>query len=273
MPSSFFTQKVAVITGAAAGLGRALAIELYSRGCHLALIDIDLPNLETLKAELLNPAQTVTIHQADVSHEADIISAVSEISLHHGHVDILINNAAISISQNFTHINMADFMHLMDVNFWGTVCCTRHILPLLPTNKGASIVNIISQFAHLGFPGKSAYASSKAAIAAFSNTLCTELATSGIHVTQVIPPAMNTDLVLSGPHISPEKQAKELAFLQKHGMPLPVVARKIANGLTHRRQRIVISPMLFWSDLALRLFPSLIHKLLAKTKSRFPFVE
>src|SRR5882757_5972442 len=113
--------KVAVITGAANGLGKALAAELSKQGCHLALLDIDGKGLEELKETMYNHHQKISIHTVDISREQQIIVARAEILQEHKRVDILVNNAGVSISQPFDQLSLADFQWLFDTNFWGTV--------------------------------------------------------------------------------------------------------------------------------------------------------
>ncbi len=125
---TFLKNKVAIITGSANGLGKALAKEFFKQGCHLALIDIDVKGLESLKAELKNTIQKISIHVADISQEQQVIAARQEIIDTHQKVDIVINNAGISISQPFQQVDLEEYKHLIDVNFWGTVYCSKYFL-------------------------------------------------------------------------------------------------------------------------------------------------
>ena len=144
--------KVAVVTGSAGGLGQALARELHRRGCHLALLDIDYQGLVALKDALETGERRITIHPTDVAREQDVLSARADILALHGRVDILINNAGISISRAFGRMSLPDYKRLFDVNFWGTVYCTRHFLPELQQQPDGHLVNIVSDFALMGFP-------------------------------------------------------------------------------------------------------------------------
>lgn len=267
-----FTSKVAVITGAANGLGKALAKELDSQGCHLALIDIDFNGLRQLKDELQNSAQQITLHKADISSEQDVITARQQVISHHGRIDILINNAGISISQPFDQIDLADYKGLFGVNFWGTIYCTKHFLQDLKEQRDSRLINVISHFALMGFPGKTAYGSSKSAVLGFTNSLKTELEGTNVKVCLVIPPPLDTGLVRSGKHINDIKKQNETKFLEKNGMPLNLAARLIARGIGKGKYRIVIGKMMFFIDLVSRLLPTALHNLISKKKSRFDFV-
>jgi short-subunit dehydrogenase len=264
--------KVAIITGSANGLGKALAIELYKQGCHLALIDIDFIGLQKLKAGLQKENQTITIYKTDISKEEEVIAVRQKIMDEHGHIDILINNAAISISQPFDMIDLTDYKRLMDVNFWGTVYCSKYFLDDLKQREDSRLVNIISDFALMGFPGKTTYASSKSAVMGFTNCLKTELKGTGIQVCLVIPPPIDTNIVSSGKHIDEVKRQNEINFLKRNGMPIDKAAQKIVSKIMNGKYRIVIGAMMFWIDVASRLFPTTVHSLIGKNKKRFDFI-
>jgi short-subunit dehydrogenase len=264
--------KIAVITGSANGLGRALAIELYKKGCHLALLDIDFTGLEKLKNNLQNGSQKITIHQTDISKEQEVIAAGKQIIDEHGHIDILINNAAISISQLFEQVDLTDYKRLIDVNFWGTVYCSKYFLNDLKQREDSRLVNIISDFALIGFPGKTTYASSKSAVMGFTNCLKTELADTSVKVCLVIPPPLDTGIVITGKHINETKKQNEANFLKKNGMPLDKAARKIISKVKKGKYRIVIGPMMFWIDIASRFFPTTVLNFIIRNKKRFDFI-
>lgn len=263
--------KVVVITGAANGLGRALAIEFFSQGSLLVLMDIDMAGLERIKQELDNREQKISIHQVDVSNEQEVIAARMDILSRHPQIDILVNNAGVSISQYFMDIGQEDFKRILDINFWGTLYCTRHFLPDM-VRGGSRIVNIISGFALMGFPGKTAYGASKSAIMGFSNALNTELVGSGVKVCLVIPPPLDTGLVKNGKHIDALKREQEVMFLKEKGQPLERTASRIVRGIRRGKERIVIGTMMFWTDLASRLFPTVLHRAIGKRKGRFDFL-
>jgi short-subunit dehydrogenase len=264
--------KVAVITGSANGLGKALAIELYKQGCHLALLDIDFAGLQKLKNDLQNENKKITIHLADISKEEEVIAARQQITNEHGHVDMLINNAAISISQLFEQVDLDDYKRLIDVNFWGTVYCSKYFLGDLKQREDSRLVNIISDFALMGFPGKTTYASSKSAVMGFTNCLKTELGGTTVKACLVIPPPLDTGIVINGKHIDESKKQNEATFLKKNGMPLDKAAKKIISRVKKGKYRIVIGSMMFWIDIASRFFPTTVLNFIVRNKKRFDFV-
>ena len=263
--------KVVVITGAANGLGKALAIEFFRQGSQLVLLDVDMAGLERIKQELDSSGKKISIYEVDVSNEQEVIAARLDILGKHPRIDILVNNAGVSISQYFRDIDPEDFRRIFDINFWGTVYCTRHFLPEM-AGDGSRIVNIISGFALMGFPGKTAYGASKSAIMGFSNALKTELADSGVKVCLVVPPPLDTGLVKNGKHIDALKREKEVMFLKEKGQPIERTAKLIVEGVRHGKERIVVGRMMFWTDVASRLFPTLLHRAIGKRKDRFDFL-
>lgn len=260
--------QTAVITGAGNGLGRALAVEFARQGFHLALMDIDEDALKQTERQLASCPQRVTTHCTDIAQDTAIADARSEILLRHAGIDLLINNAGVSVSRPFEQTTDDEFRWLFDINFWGTLRCTRHFLPDLIKSNGR-LANIISSFAWIGFPGKSAYAASKGAIAGLTNTLRTEY--SGIRVSLVIPPPLHTGLVRNGLHTDERKRAAEENFLARNGMSPEKAASVIARGILAGRYRIVVGNRTKLSDLAARLFPSMTHRLIARMKHRFDF--
>ena len=265
----FFPRKTVLITGAASGLGRALAVECHKQGAHLALLDIDFEGLQQLKSALQNDSQRISIHRADVSEEVEIADTRKAVLEEHGGLDVLINNAGISISLPFEQMELADYRRLFEINFWGTVYCTKHFLPDLKQKPKSHLVNITSDFALLGFPGKTAYGSSKSAIMGFTNALHTELAGSSVRASLVIPPPLDTGLVIRGKHIDGQKQRLEAEFLRKHGMPLDKAAKRIVRQLKRGKYRIVIGSLMFWIDRLSRVFPTAVHRAIGRVKINF----
>jgi short-subunit dehydrogenase len=264
--------KTVVITGAASGLGKALAYEFFRLGYHLALIDIDAPGLIVLQNQLKSKDHVVTVHPFNVSKEEDILAARNEIRNTHRHINIFINNAGVSISQYFDQLDLNHFHELFNINFWGTVYCTKYFLPDLKKEKDSRLVNVCSDFALMGFPGKTAYASSKSAMMGFTNSLKTELADSSVKVCLVIPPPLDTGLVMNGKHINDNKRNLESLFLKKNGMRIDKAAKRIARKIQKGRFRIVVGGMMYLIDSMSRLFPTLLHWSIGKVKHKFNFI-
>ena len=252
-----YKDRVAVITGAANGLGRALAGELAARGCHLALVDIDSSGLAKTKEELARPGIVLTQHLADVASQQDVERVAIEIASAHGTLDLLINNAAVSASASFSNTSATDFERIIQVNFFGVVHGCRVFLPRLRERAEGHILNISSCFAWLGYPRKTGYASSKAAVRAYSESLRSEVASHGVGVTVLYPGPLNTSIVRSGISDSAERREREEKFLVTRGLSPERVARLSLNRLLANPSRIVIGLDYRLLDLLSRLSPRL----------------
>ena len=134
--------KVAVVTGAASGIGRALSCALGRRGCHLALADMNEAGLAETAALAKGGGLRITCHRLDVADRAAVAAFPETVSVAHPGVDILVNNAGVALGGSFEQTDEADFEWLFEINFWGVVRMTRAFLPLLNASAGAQIVNI-----------------------------------------------------------------------------------------------------------------------------------
>ena len=177
-------EKIVVITGASSGIGQALAREYASRGYRLSLAARRIEKLEALKAEFSQ--NEILCIQTDVSSEEDCKNLIEKTVERFGGIDILINNAGISMRALFEDMDLEVMKRLMDVNFYGTVYCTKFALPYLLESKG-SLVGVISIAGHVGLPARSAYSASKFAIRGFLDTIRIENLYKGLHVLVAAP--------------------------------------------------------------------------------------
>jgi len=192
----------AAITGAASGIGRALAIELAQRGSDLALADRDEAGLKSLAAEIgqgNDKARKVSVHRVDVSEPDDIAQFASQAIAAHPALNIVINNAGVALMGTFEEIDQAQMDWLFDINFWGVVHGTRAFLPHLKTRPEAHIINISSIFGIIAPPGQSAYAAAKFAVRGFSESVRHELAAAGspVKLSVVHPGGVATSIARS----------------------------------------------------------------------------
>jgi short-subunit dehydrogenase len=176
--------KVVIITGASSGIGRALAKEFASQGAKLALGARRMNLLEDLRDELAG--NEVLIVKTDVSIESDCKNLIDRTYQKYGRIDILINNAGISMRALFEDVDLKVIRHLMEVNFFGTVYCTKYALPHLLESRG-SLVGVISIAGYVGLPGRTGYSASKFAIRGFLNTIRIENLKRGLHVLVAAP--------------------------------------------------------------------------------------
>src|SRR6185312_12043370 len=179
--------KVVVITGASSGIGKALAIEFARRGANLVVAARQYVALCELTESLIKEygIQAVAV-QCDVSVEDDCALLIKQSVLTFGKIDVLINNAGISMRALFIDVDVNVMKTVMDVNFWGTVYCTKHALPHILGTKG-SIVGVSSIAGYKGLPGRAGYSASKFAMNGFLDVLRIENLKTGVHVMTACP--------------------------------------------------------------------------------------
>lgn len=254
-----FEGRTAVVTGAAGGIGRALAAGLAARGCHLALADIDAAGLAETAAGLAGDARRVTTRRLDVADREDVKTFAREVQLRHGGAALLFNNAGIAVGGTFERIAEADFDRVLAVNFDGVVAMSRAFLPQLLAADQAQLVNISSIFGVIAPPGQTAYCASKFAVRGFSNALRHELMHTRVGVTTVHPGGVATNIAASAKppaDASPEEIAQAAARAAKAlVMPPATAAEIILRGVARRRPRVLVGRDAHVLALLERLFP------------------
>ena len=179
-----FKDKVVIITGGTDGIGRALVEEFLKRGAKVSTCSRTQTKLDLLALE--NAGQSLFIQKADVSNEMECKHFIEETIHFFGKIDILVNNAGISMRALFKDTELDTLRRVMDINFWGTVYCTKFALDSIMANKG-SIVGVSSIAGYRGLPGRSGYSASKFAVNGWLEALRTELLHSGTNVLWVCP--------------------------------------------------------------------------------------
>jgi short-subunit dehydrogenase len=262
----------AAITGAASGIGRALALELAARGCDLALADRDEAGLQAVAAEIAKAApQKVSIHRVDVSEPAEIAGfAQAAISAHPG-LNIVINNAGVALLGRFEEIDQAQMDWLMNINFWGVVHGTRAFLPHLAQQREAHIVNLSSIFGIIAPPGQTAYAAAKFAVRGFSESLRHELQMAGspVRLSVVHPGGIATNIARnsrSGAGIADNaRRADSIERFDNAARTTPAAAAlRIIKGIENNQPRILIGADAVVPDLLQRLRPATYWKWLRR---------
>ena len=262
----------AVVTGAASGIGRALAGALARRRCHLALVDINEAGLESTARLVASPGLRITCHQLDVSDAAAVTGFPRVVLAEHPGVDLLFNNAGVAIWGTFEQISDADFEWLFGINFRGLVRMTRAFLPLLKASDDARLVNTSSVFGLMGPPGQAAYAASKFAVRGFSEVLRNELRDTRVGVTVVHPGGIATSIAESArvsAGISSEQLESDRANSRKMlTMPPEKAGETIIRGVERRKARVLIGTDALVMDILARLAPvsgwRLLERLLPK---------
>jgi NAD(P)-dependent dehydrogenase (short-subunit alcohol dehydrogenase family) len=248
--------RTAVVTGAASGIGRGIAVSLARRGCNLALADLNDAGLsetarlaEAARARSTNASAPtsglrITQHHLDVSDRRAAAAFPQAVLAGHPGVDILVNNAGVALGGTFETVSEEDFEWLFEINFWGVVRMTRAFLPLLRKSEDARLVNISSVFGLISPPGQTAYSAAKFAVRGFSNALRHELADSHVGVTVVHPGGVATSIADSArvpKGMTPEEIAQRRAIAKKAlRMPPEEAGEIIVNGIERRSPRVLV---------------------------------
>lgn len=251
--------RVALVTGAASGIGRALTIELAAHGCHLALVDRDGAGLcETIECLHVFNVST-SLHKMDVSERDAIFVLPRRVVERHGRLDILVNNAGVAVNGHFEEVSEIDFDWLFDINFNAVVRLTRACLPYLKESDDASLVNMSSLFGLIAPSGQAAYCASKFAVRGFSMALAHELAGSSVGVTVAHPGGVATAIARNARlplDASPARLAEQAAKADKFlKLPPERAAQSIVHAIIHRKKRVLVGSDAHILALLERLLP------------------
>ncbi|HYD96856.1 MAG TPA: SDR family oxidoreductase [Noviherbaspirillum sp.] len=236
--------RVAVVTGAGSGIGRATSIALARRGCHLALADINQAGLRQTAQDAQAFGVRVTCHTLDVASRDMVRALPAEVNAAHGRVDILVNNAGVALGGTFEQVSEEDFDWLMEINFHGVVRMTRAFLPYLHAGDDSRIVNVSSLYGLISPAGQCAYSASKFAVRGFSNALRHELEGSCVGVTVVHPGGVATSIarnarVPAGVDEGEIQRGRVLAEKLLR-MPPEQAGEIIVRGIEQRKTRILV---------------------------------
>jgi short-subunit dehydrogenase len=236
--------RVAVLTGAASGIGRATALALARRGCALALADRDGEGLASSADDCERLGVRTSRHAFDVADRDEVAALPDTVRAAHGRVDLLVNNAGVALGGTFEQVSAADFDWLFEINFHAVVRMTRAFLPLLRASDDARIVNVSSVYGLISPPGQAAYSASKFAVRGFSNALRHELAGTRVGVSVVHPGGIATAIARNArvaASATPE-QIEEGRLRAQRMLRLPPerAAEIIVRGIEARRARILV---------------------------------
>lgn len=253
----------AVITGAASGIGRAMALELAARGCDVALADMDETGLKSVAADIQRAHQRkVSVHRVDVAQPPQIEELAKAAIAAHPGLNIVMNNAGVALFGQFHEIDQAQLEWLMNINFWGVVHGTRAFLPHLQLQREAHIVNVSSIFGIVAPPGQTAYSAAKFAVRGFSEALRHELQTnnSPVHLSVVHPGGVATNIVNSSrvgvTMTDNQRRADAIDRFNRVPKKTPQeAAQRIIRGIEKNEPRILIGPDARRMDLLQRLKP------------------
>ncbi|WP_300425788.1 SDR family oxidoreductase [uncultured Thalassolituus sp.] len=255
-----FANKVVVVTGAASGIGRALAQQLSMQGAHLALSDVNLDGLEETRT-MLRGSGKVTTQQLNVADREAWEAYAEQVVADHGQVDMIINNAGVALSETVERMSYEDMEWIVNINFWGVVYGTKSFLPHLKERPEAAIINVSSIFGIIALPTQAAYNATKFAVRGFTESLRQELKNTNVFVSTVHPGGIKTNIVrngrmktsMTGDNQTLEQQAKHF---EKIARTTPAqAADTILSGVKDGKRRILIGSDARLMDRIQRLFP------------------
>lgn len=260
--------KLVIVTGASSGIGKACAIEFAKRGANIVLAARSEEKLKEVASEVEKTGVQVLAVATDVSREEDCKNLVQETLEKFGKIDVLVNNAGISMRASFADLDVEVLKKVMDVNFWGTVYCTRYAISSILENQG-SVVGVSSIAGYKGLPGRTGYSSSKFAMHGFLEALRIENIKKRLHVLIACPGftasnIRNTALAADG-----SSQGETPRDEQKMMQP-EEVAKYIVDAVDNRKDRLTLTFNGKLTVLLNKFFPKLVDKLVYNHMSKEP---
>ena len=266
--------KVIIITGASSGIGKALAYELADRGANLVLGARQYVTLCEVTQDIEKRFQTKAVAvQCDVSVEDDCAFLTKQALLTFGKIDVLVNNAGISMRALFIDLDLKVLKTLMDVNFWGTVYCTKYALPEISKTQG-SIVGVSSIAGYKGLPGRTGYSASKFAMNGFLDALRIENLKTGVHVMTACPGFTASNIRNTALNQSAQQQG-ESSLNEEKMMTAEEVAKLIADGIENRTRTLIMTGQGKLTVTLSKVFPAWLDKLVYNvfTKEKDPLLK
>ncbi|WP_245820930.1 SDR family NAD(P)-dependent oxidoreductase [Geodermatophilus pulveris] len=272
--------KVAVVTGAASGIGRALALELARRGARLALSDVDEPGLGETAGRARSLGAQVHTARLDVSDRAAVEAYAAAVAEHSGVVHQVYNNAGVAGGGTVLETDWAEYDRVLSVNLFGVIHGTKAFLPHLVASGDGHVVNVSSLNGIMGQGRMTAYCTSKFAVRGFTESLRAELLAAGhpVRVTVVHPGGVRTNIATaaleharaSGREVTADEEARTRTYTEKLlRMPPERAARTVVDGVEAGRPRILVGTDARVVDLLVRLAPRLYPVLAARAERRF----
>lgn len=265
-----FGGRVVAVTGAASGIGRALAVDLARRGAHLAISDIDDDGLAETVTLCHGSGTKVTSAHVDVADRDAVFSWADDVIAEHDRVNMIVNNAGVAVGATVERSSFDDIEWLMGINFWGVVNGTKAFLPHLKASGDGHVVNISSVFGLVSIPTQSAYNAAKFAVRGFSDALRIELEIerADVSVTTIHPGGIKTNIArnarvdtdATGAGSNPNAFADEFDRLAR--TTPDKAARQILKAVQRNRRRALIGPDAKLFDVVSRLPAGLYQRLL-----------
>ena len=267
-----FSGRVAAVTGAGSGIGRALALGLARRNCDLALSDVDEGGLARTVEAARRMGVKVTGARVDVADREAVHLWADRVAGEHGRVNLIFNNAGVALGSTIEGGPYEDFEWLFRINFWGVVHGTKAFLPHLKASGEGHVVNVSSVFAFISVPGQGAYNASKAAVRGFTDALRMELEVSGapVSATSVHPGGIKTNIARSARsdeslrslRVDPKESGKNFEKLFR--TEPEKAAETILGAVQKDKRRVLVGPDAYVIDGLARLLPGAYQSVVKK---------
>lgn len=266
--SDWFKGKVVIVTGASSGIGKALVYESSKRGAKVVLAARRTETLKDIATDLTNSGTESLVISTDVSKEEDCKHLIGKTIEYFGSIDVLINNAGVSMRALFEDTDLSVLKRIIDVNFWGTVYCTRYALPWLIKSKG-SLVGISSVAGFKGLPGRTGYSASKFAIQGFLESVRIENMKKGLHVLIVCPGFTGTEIRNNALKANGDPQG--ISPRDESNMMHPeVVAKKTLRAVAGKRRLLILTLTGKLMIAFQRFFPTRLDHIVYKKMAKEP---
>ncbi len=271
---NFYKDKVIIVTGASSGIGLASAQKFASLGAKVVLAARSLDKLEKIASDLNqkfaahNSQLIAHCIKTDVTKEEDCKNLIDQTVRHFGKIDVLVNNAGISMRAVFKDLDLTVMKSLMDTNFWGTVYCTKYALPYLLKSKG-SVVGVISTAGYVGLPARTGYSASKFAVRGFLETLRIEHLYDGLHV-MIFAPGFTTSNIRNVALTADGSPQGETPRNEERMMSAERVARIMARGIMKKKTHMVLTPLGKATLIANRRLPRMADRMEYKMMANEP---
>ena len=250
--TKLFKDKVVIVTGASSGIGEAIAREFAQKGSKVVLAARSESKLSEIAKEIIDSGGKAYIVKTDVSVESECKNLIDKTIEKYGTVNILVNNAGLSMRAAFIDVDLKVLHRLMDVNFWGTVYCTKYALPYLIENRG-SLIGVSSVAGFHGLPGRTGYSASKFAIHGFLETIRIENLKKGLHV-MIIAPGFTSTEIRRHALVANGTEQGESPRVEQDLMSPKYVARWVLKGIMKKKR----NKLLTWDGKLTALFQRII---------------
>jgi NAD(P)-dependent dehydrogenase (short-subunit alcohol dehydrogenase family) len=269
MRGKAFEGKVALVTGAASGIGKATALAFARAGADVAMCDVDAPRLEETAGEVRALGREALARRVDVAKRDEVAAFAEEVTARFGPLDVLVNNAGVGFAASFLETTLEDWEWMLSINLWGVIHNLHYFVPPMVKRGRGHVVNIASAAGLVGAEPLAAYCTSKFGVVGLSEALRTELAPQGVGVSVICPGMIDTPIVQAtrarGRYAEDRFRERTAAIFKKRAYGPEKVARAILDAVLRDRAIVPVTPEAWALWIGKRAFPGLTSAVVART--------